>query len=85
MPRSKWKLPYIELSVLKYLKNKKICWSRRSTILPPLVGTKIKIHNGQKVTTKLITQEIVGHKLGEFSPSRKNYNAQKKKIRKKNT
>jgi small subunit ribosomal protein S19 len=45
-------------------------WSRRSTILPEMVGLTFAVHNGQKFTPVFITEEMVGFKLGEFSPTR---------------
>ena len=46
-------------------------WSRRSTIVPEMVGHTIAVHNGQKFVPVFITENMVGHKLGEFSPTRK--------------
>lgn len=46
-------------------------WSRRSTIFPEMVGFNFGIHNGKTHTPVLVTEEMVGHKLGEFSPTRK--------------
>ena len=45
-------------------------WSRRSTIFPDMVGLTIAVHNGQKFIPVFITENMVGHKLGEFSPTR---------------
>ena len=45
-------------------------WSRRSTILPEFVGTTIAVHNGKKFVPVYVTENMVGHKLGEFSPTR---------------
>jgi small subunit ribosomal protein S19 len=45
-------------------------WSRRSTILPEMVGHTIAVHNGRKFIPVYITEQMVGHKLGEFSPTR---------------
>jgi small subunit ribosomal protein S19 len=45
-------------------------WSRRSTIIPEMVGLTIAVHNGKKFIPVFITENMVGHKLGEFSPSR---------------
>jgi len=45
-------------------------WSRRSTILPEMVGLTIGVHNGKKFFPVFITEEMVGHKLGDFSPTR---------------
>jgi small subunit ribosomal protein S19 len=45
-------------------------WSRRSTILPQFVGLTFQVHNGSKFIPVLVTEEMVGHKLGEFAPTR---------------
>jgi small subunit ribosomal protein S19 len=45
-------------------------WSRRSTILPDFVGVTFAVHNGRKFTPVFVTENMVGHKLGEFSPTR---------------
>lgn len=78
MPRSVKKGPYIELKLLKKidqlnkLNQKKIIktWSRASTIIPDFVGHTIAVHNGNKMIPVYITENMVGHKLGEFSPTR---------------
>lgn len=78
MARSLWKGPFVD----GYLINKadKVkesgrnevikTWSRRSTILPQFVGITFGVHNGQKFIPVLVTEDMVGHKLGEFSPTR---------------
>ena len=79
MARSWKKGPYIEESLLKKVQNlnkenKKTViktWSRRSTIYPDFVGHTIAIHNGKDFVPVYITEEMVGHKLGEFSQTRK--------------
>jgi len=48
-------------------------WSRRSTIIPEMVGYTIAVHNGRKFIPVFITEEMVGHKLGEFAPTRTYY------------
>ena len=81
MARSVWKGPFVELSLLKKAEdaqeassNKPIkTWSRRSTILPQFVGLTFAVYNGQKHVPVLITEDMVGHKLGEFSPTRTYY------------
>lgn len=79
MTRSKWKLPFVDPSVLKIFKFKNSkTWSRRSTIYPALVGLKIKIHNGKDMILKEIKPQMVGHKLGEFVPTRKTFVPPKK-------
>ncbi|MEI4220115.1 MAG: 30S ribosomal protein S19 [Candidatus Dasytiphilus stammeri] len=78
MPRSIKKGPFIDLHLLKKIekslqnKDKKPIrtWSRRSTIFPNMIGLTIAIHNGRQHIPVFITEEMVGHKLGEFSPTR---------------
>ncbi|QCI24024.1 30S ribosomal protein S19 [Buchnera aphidicola (Macrosiphoniella sanborni)] len=78
MPRSLKKGPFIDISLLKKVeksakKNDKKpikTWSRRSTIFPNMVGLTISIHNGRVHIPVFITEEMVGHKLGEFSLTR---------------
>ncbi|MBZ0115935.1 MAG: 30S ribosomal protein S19 [Sandaracinaceae bacterium] len=45
-------------------------WSRRSTVLPEMVGLTFNVHNGRKFITVFVTENMVGHKLGEFAPTR---------------
>ena len=84
MPRSVWKGPFVD----GYLLNKaemsrasgrseiiKI-WSRRSTILPQFVGLTFGVYNGMKHVPVLVSEDMVGHKLGEFSPTRNFYGHQ---------
>ena len=78
MPRSVKKGPYIEVKLLKKIdqlnksNQKKIIktWSRASTIIQDFVGHTIAVHNGNKMIPVYITENMVGHKLGEFSPTR---------------
>ncbi len=78
MARSLKKGPYIEEKLLKRVQKMKQIgdrkpiktWSRRSTILPDFVGMTISIYNGRKFIPVFITENMVGHKLGEFSPTR---------------
>ena len=78
MSRSLKKGPFIDESLLKKVegmsdkKDKKVIktWSRRSTILPIMVGLTIAVHDGRKHVPVYITEEMVGHKLGEFAPTR---------------
>lgn len=78
MPRSVKKGPFIEHKLLQKVRNlndkneKKIIktWSRSSTISPEFVGHTIGVHNGQKMIPVYVTENMVGHKLGEFSPTR---------------
>jgi small subunit ribosomal protein S19 len=78
MPRSVKKGPFIDghlrekLDALNARNEKKVIktWSRRSTILPEMVGHTIAVHNGKKFIPVYITEQMVGHKLGEFAPTR---------------
>ena len=78
MPRSLKKGPYIDPRLLKKLKlvqgssKKQVIktWSRRSTIIPDFVGQTFAVHNGKQFIPVFITENMVGHKLGEFSPTR---------------
>ena len=78
MPRSLKKGPFIDghlrekVEALNERNEKKVVktWSRRSTILPELVGHTIAVHNGKKFIPVYITEQMVGHKLGEFAPTR---------------
>ena len=78
MPRSSWKIPFVDGYLLKKVKEyqnsskKPIIkiWSRRSTILPEFIGLSFAVHNGKKFIPVNVTEDMVGHKLGEFSPTR---------------
>jgi len=78
MPRSVKKGPHIDVKLLKKINQmnqtnqKKIIktWSRSSTINPDFVGHTIAVHNGNKMIPIFITENMVGHKLGEFAPTR---------------
>lgn len=78
MARSLKKGPYVEESLMKKVQemnkgNKKTViktWSRRSTIFPDFVGHTIAVHNGKDFIPVYITEDMVGHKLGEFVPTR---------------
>jgi len=78
MPRSIKKGPYIDAKLLKKVEKVKRSgerkaiktWSRASTITPEFVGLTFAIHNGIKFIPVYITENMVGHKLGEFSPTR---------------
>lgn len=78
MPRSLKKGPFVDHQLLKKVelaleaKDRRPIktWSRRSMILPDMVGLTIAIHNGRQHIPVLINEEMVGHKLGEFSPTR---------------
>lgn len=81
MARSVWKGPFVDGYLLKKSdatrasgRNEVIkTWSRRSTILPQFVGLTFGVHNGQKFIPVLVTENMVGHKLGEFAPTRTYY------------
>ena len=81
MARSVWKGPFVDGYLLKKAdkvrssgRNEVIkTWSRRSTILPHFVGLTFGVYNGQKHVPVLVSEEMVGHKFGEFSPSRNYY------------
>jgi len=76
--RSSWKGPFVDgyliKKVLKLIDGGKSdiikTWSRRSTIIPMFVGRTFAVHNGNKFIPVYITENMVGHKLGEFSPTR---------------
>ena len=78
MPRSVWKGPFVDGYLLKKAEAARSSgrrdviktWSRRSTILPQFVGVTFGVYNGQKHIPVLVTEEMVGHKLGEFAPTR---------------
>lgn len=78
MPRSVKKGPYIEESLLRKVQRmnasgqKQVTqtWARSSTISPEFVGHTIAVHNGNKFVPVYITENMVGHKLGEFAPTR---------------
>ncbi len=78
MPRSLKKGPFVDLHLMSKVEvavqnsdRRPIkTWSRRSMILPQMVGTTIAIHNGRQHVPILISEEMVGHKLGEFAPTR---------------
>ena len=78
MARSIKKGPFVDTHLLKKvaefqrLKSKKVLktWSRRSTIIPDMLGLTFAVHNGRKFVPVFATENMVGHKLGEFSPTR---------------
>ena len=81
MARSVWKGPFVDSYLLKKAEETRQSgrkdvirtWSRRSTILPQFVGLTFGVHNGHKFIPVLINESMVGHKLGEFSPTRTYY------------
>ena len=78
MPRSLKKGPFVDLHLVKKVESlnatneKRVIktWSRRSTVLPEMVGHNIAVHNGKKFIPVYVSENMVGHKLGEFSPTR---------------
>jgi len=78
MPRSLKKGPFVDDHLLKKVmkaretKDRSVIktWSRRSTIIPEMVGLTFAIHNGKKFIPVFVTENMVGHKLGEFAPTR---------------
>ena len=78
MARSIRKGPYVDPDLMKKVeeanqtKSRKVIktWSRRSTIVPEMIGQTFAIHNGKKFIPVFVTENMVGHKLGEFSPTR---------------
>ena len=78
MPRSLKKGPFIDLHLLTKVEtavesgNKKPIktWSRRSMIIPTMIGLTIAVHNGRQHVPVFVTDEMIGHKLGEFAPTR---------------
>ena len=78
MSRSVWKGPFVDPSLIKKVEQQKTkgttapikTWSRKSTIIPEFIGVSFLIHNGKKFIPIKISEEMVGHKLGEFSPTR---------------
>ena len=81
MPRSLKKGPFIDNSLLRKVNEAQASrssqviktWSRRSTIVPEMVGITLAVHNGRKFIPVFISENMVGHKLGEFSPTRTFY------------
>jgi len=78
MARSLKKGPYVDEKLLKKVKNLKLgddrvikTWSRACTIIPEMVGFAFGVHNGKEHILVKVTEEMVGHKLGEFSPTTK--------------
>ena len=78
MSRSIWKGPFVDPSLIKKVEKLKSqvnkppikTWSRKSSIIPEFVGCSFLIHNGRKFISITISEDMVGHKLGEFSPTR---------------
>ena len=78
MPRSLHKGPFVDLHLMKKVEVASAnndrepirTWSRRSMILPDMVGLTIAVHNGRQHVPVLVNEDMVGHKLGEFAPTR---------------
>ena len=78
MSRSVWKGPFVDPSLIKKVEKQKKemnkkpikTWSRKSTIIPDFVGLSFLIYNGKKFILITVSEDMVGHKLGEFSPTR---------------
>ena len=81
MPRSVKKGPFVDIHLLKKVEEARSAnndkpiktWSRRSTIIPQMIGLTFLVHNGKKHIPVHITDSMIGHKLGEFSPTRTYY------------
>ena len=79
MARSVKKGPFVDASLLKWIDRVKEgkhkgpikTWSRGSTITPEMIGLTFAVHNGKKFNAVFVTENMVGHKLGEFAPTRK--------------
>jgi small subunit ribosomal protein S19 len=88
MARSLKKGPFVHPSLLKWVKRAKEgthkgaikTWSRSSTITPEMVGLTFAVHNGKKFNAVFVTENMVGHKLGEFSPTRTYHGHSTKKV-----
>ena len=78
MPRSITKGPFVDDHLLKKVeqmnqsKDRKLIktWSRRSTVIPDMIGHTFAVHNGKKFIPVFVTENMVGHKMGEFAPTR---------------
>ena len=90
MARSVWKGPYFDITLFKKVQKSKEenskspikTWSRRSTIIPDFVGVTLSVYNGKSFIPVFVTEDMVGHKLGEFSPTRvfKGHSGDKKAV-----
>jgi small subunit ribosomal protein S19 len=90
MARSVWKGPYFDITLYKKVRKSKDensktpikTWSRRSTIIPDFVGVTLSVYNGKSFIPVFVTEDMVGHKLGEFSPTRvfKGHSGDKKAV-----
>ena len=92
MARSVWKGPFVDGYLLKKADQARAAgrnqiiktWSRRSTILPQFIGLTFGVYNGKKFIPVSVNEDMIGHKLGEFSPTRTftGHTAQEKKVEK---
>jgi len=91
MSRSSWKCHYIESSLLKKVSSQRLkknnsfsvkTWSRSSTICKDFVGLRFRVHNGKEFFPVVVSSDMIGHKLGEFVPTRVRYEFKKKKKKK---
>ena len=81
MARSVWKGPFVDGFLMKKADKSRASgrnevikiWARRSTIMPQFVGLTFGVHNGQKFIPVMVTENMVGHKFGEFAPTRTYY------------
>lgn len=81
MARSVWKGPFVDIDVLRKVERARETgrkdviriWSRRSTILPQFVGLTFGVHNGRKFIPVFVTEDMIGQKFGEYSPTRNFY------------
>ena len=90
MSRAVWKGPFVEESLMKKVDKYKVdpkkipikTWSRKSTIIPDFVGVTLSVYNGKSFIPVYVTEDMVGHKLGEFSPTRvfKGHSGDKKAV-----
>lgn len=84
MSRAKWKGPFVSTKLLQKCKtptSEIYTNSRKSTIIPILVGLTLNVHNGKGFSKVKITESMIGRKLGEFSPTRKRFSLKKKKTK----
>ena len=77
MPRSVKKGPFVDDHLMKKIESQSVddrrpirTWSRRSTITPEMIGYTVAVHNGRRFLPVYVTENMVGHKLGEFAPTR---------------
>jgi small subunit ribosomal protein S19 len=88
MPRSLWKGPFLDRCVLKAFERQNTeskirLWSRRSVILPECIDQSFEIHTGKQFLTVRVTEDMIGHKFGEFASTRKKVFHKKAKVVKK--